>query len=363
MAARVGKKKDEIKLLDRQDLVCVHIQSKDGEKQLPLEWSPGDWTAAVSSQVCPDATVIEHSGRVGPALPLGVEVFFSVEGTASSKFPVSVPSDFTLSHDGTDVEVVGTVFRCGPLCELNAAEAYCSDDAGEKADGILMTLPQHWIVPDREYVPRKPHTSLFAGQAWYKFLQRFGKVASGDVYFTTAQGAVKTNDKEVFLLVKFQAEDAPLKCVKELQNRIVEQGGEKYMCCVRVVKADLFKNRTKEGGFPSDGVMAGMPFEHPHSFLDYAMDLMKSYGTDTELSDQALEIVSALLRSHPEAQKELQGMTALQLAEGGEQIEIIKGDGDKGKLGTIVPVERLEEVWPASPNYTPPVPDAPPPQG
>ena len=364
------KRADEITLLDPVDLLCVNIRSQDDMQSLP-EWTGDSWAECVRGEVCSDATIQPGTGRAVCSLPLGIDVMFGVAaGTAKTSHEMNIPVATMLTGaDGSKFPVILTVWRCGSAPETNATGMLF--DQQDSYDGVLLTLPQYWIVPDKDFVPRKHHTTLFKGQPWDRFFNRFGSVLSSEVYFCTKQKRV-LKDPEVMLLVKFKDKASAKKCADAFQNRYVNQFKQMFLPGCRAVNSDLFKSRCDGGGgFPVDGYVAGMPFEHPHSMLDYLFEVMKQFGDEKQLSGQCLEVVSCIIRLHSTAMETLTDAEEWKVklpaeGQGRPQVTINKG-GAGTDMDPSQCIERLEQHWPESPVWKPPVvnkpPPAPPPGG
>jgi hypothetical protein len=373
MAAKRASAKprlDEITLLDPVDLVCVNIRGQSDDQKLP-EWTGDSWANCIKTEVCPEVDIQSNTGRAVCSLPLGIDVIFGVaSGSAKSNHEINIPVATMLTGaDGTKFPVILTVWRCGPAPETNATDMLFEKQ--DSYDGVLLTLPQYWIVPDKDFVPRKHHTTLFKGQPWDRFFNRFGAVLSSEVYFCTKQNRV-LKDPEVMLLVKFKDKASAKKCAHTFQNRYVNQFKSTFLPGCRAVNSDLFKQRCDGGGgFPVDGYVAGMPFEHPHSMLDYLFEVMKLFGSENNLTGQAIEVVSAIIRLHSIAMETLVDsedwkVKLPQEGQGRPQVTINK-QGNGTDIDPSQCIERLEQHWPESPVWKPPVvkaaPPPPPPGG
>ncbi|KAF4754349.1 26S protease regulatory subunit 7, partial [Perkinsus olseni] len=54
-------------------------------------------------------------------------------------------------------------------------------------DGIVVSLPQLWIIPDPQFTPKSSSLPLYPGSYWLKFLGLFGSVQSSTLLFTEPQ--------------------------------------------------------------------------------------------------------------------------------------------------------------------------------
>ncbi|KAF4673486.1 26S protease regulatory subunit 7 [Perkinsus olseni] len=83
-------------------------------------------------------------------------------------------------------------------------------------DGIVVSLPQLWIIPDPQFTPKSSSLPLYPGSYWLRFLGLFGSVQSSTLLFTEPQSEAMGLTA---ICVKFREHKAIRQALLVLYNR------------------------------------------------------------------------------------------------------------------------------------------------
>lgn len=119
------------------------------------------------------------------------------------------------------------------------------NDLPATCDGIVVELPQCWLVPDPDFKAKHAFMPVFPQSLWVKFFKSFGDMKKAEISFHTATNTpgAMNGDVVVHLLVNFKTRDAAVQCVLHLYDRWLQdpKTQDRRACGIRPINYDAFK--------------------------------------------------------------------------------------------------------------------------
>ncbi|KAF4693783.1 26S protease regulatory subunit 7 [Perkinsus olseni] len=182
---------------------------------------PSDWFRSTSGILADEVidVIIDSTGRYsseGSALGKAPDqhVIVTLRGPPS-KASVKVGEVIALPDDAATVNVlyIEDTVKDQDESRRGSLQKMVMDPT---VDGIVVSLPQLWIIPDPQFTPKSSSLPLYPGSYWLRFLGLFGSVQSSTLLFTEPQSEAMGLTA---ICVKFRDHKAIRQALLVLYNR------------------------------------------------------------------------------------------------------------------------------------------------